>query len=125
MRTGYVSQPVKAIRRSMTRASGVDRVGETGADTALGRDDCARSAENVLGERVGRGDLLAGGLGEVPGVYQELYREDTEGDGAGYFIRPELDGAGERGTLNPEFPDRNPGLVIRNPVPEVRNPASP
>ena len=70
---------------------GLDRVGEASAAAGLGRDDLVGHAEDVLGDLVGDDDLLAGGLGEVPGVDQELDRQDAEGGAGGHLVRADLD----------------------------------
>jgi hypothetical protein len=48
-------------------------------------------AEDVLGELVGDDDPLAGGLGEVPRVDEELYGQDAQGRARGHLVRADLD----------------------------------
>jgi len=45
----------------------------------------------VLGDLVGDDDPLAGGLGEVPCVDQELDRQDAQGRTGGHLVRADLD----------------------------------
>ena len=45
----------------------------------------------MLGDRVGDDDPLAGGLGEVPGVDQELDGEDAQGRAGRHLVRADLD----------------------------------
>jgi hypothetical protein len=51
---------------------GLDRIGEAPAGADLGSDDLAGDVQDMLVEPVGDGELLAGGLGEVPPVDKEL-----------------------------------------------------
>ena len=70
---------------------GLDRIREASACADLRTDDLAGHAEDVLGDLVGDDDPLAGGLGEVPRVDQELDREDAQGRTSGHLVRADLD----------------------------------
>ena len=84
---------MKATSRSSRQASGPTSAGSAKFPPArrFGTDDLAGHTEHVLGELVGDDDPLAGGLGEVPRVDQELDRQDAEGSPGGHLVRADLD----------------------------------
>ena len=88
-------RPVKAISRSRTPASGSAWLlwVEAHPAAALRRDDLVRCFEYIRRDRVGRGDLLPGGLGEVPGVDQQLDGHDAQGHGRREFAVADRDRA--------------------------------
>src|ERR1022692_695480 len=89
---GAAGEGDQAVKGAGVRA-GLDRVIEASASPACWGDDGVGSAQNVRAEFVGHGDLLTGGLGEVPCVHQELDRENTQDGRGGHLAWPNLDGA--------------------------------